>query len=39
MWYDYVSSHAIYIFSSLYDLIFAIKCLNTRETFSFLGLL
>ena len=33
-----ISSHAVYIFSSLYDLIFAIKCLNARETFSFLGL-
>jgi len=37
-WYDYISSHAIYILFSLYDLIFAIKCLNAWETFSFLGL-
>jgi len=37
-WYDYINSHAIYIFSSLYDLIFVIKCLNAWETFSFLGL-
>ena len=37
-WYDYVNSHTIYILSLLYDLMFAIKCLNAWETFSFFGL-
>jgi len=39
MWYDYLSSHAIYILSLLYDLILWIKCLNVWEIISFLGLL
>jgi len=34
----YLSSHAIYILSALYDLIFATKCLNMWKTHSFLGL-
>ena len=38
MWYDYLSSHAIYILSALYDLIFATKCFECMETRSFLGL-
>ena len=38
MWYDYLSSHAIYILSALYDLIFVTKCLNVWEIYSFLGL-
>ena len=32
----YLSPHAIYILSALYDLIFATKCLNAWETCSFL---
>ena len=38
MCYDYLSSHAIYILSALYNLIFVIKYLNVWETCSFLGL-
>jgi len=38
MWYDYLSSHAIYILSLLYDLILWIKYLNVWEIISFLGL-
>ena len=34
----YLSPHAIYILSALYDLIFATKCLDAWETCSFLGL-